>query len=96
MQHPLLTVQPVLLQQDAVGHPDLPDIVQQAAPFQGLELAVVDAHHLADIDRDFLHPLAVPRRVLDRAYRRPAASAPIVWVNMSRISTKRADAMRVV
>ena len=38
--HPLLAGQPLLLEQDVVRHADLADVVQQAAPLEGLELAV--------------------------------------------------------
>ena len=37
--HPLLAVEPVLLQEDRVRDADLADVVEQAAPLQGLELA---------------------------------------------------------
>ena len=74
-EHPLLTVQAVRLQQDMVRHADLADVVQQATPFERFELSVVDPHHPADIDRDLLDPLAMPRGVrvalVDRLRKRP-------------------------
>ena len=61
--HPLLPVQPILLQQDRIRDADLADVVEEPAPLQGLELGVADAHDAAHVDRDLLDPLAVPRGV---------------------------------
>ena len=57
--HPLVARQPVLLLEDAVGHADLADVVEEAAPLEGLELRLRDVHLLADVDGDRLHPMAV-------------------------------------
>ena len=40
--HPLLAGQPLLLQQDAVRHADLADVMEQPAPLEGLELRLRD------------------------------------------------------
>ena len=50
--HPLVAVQPVLLQEHVVRHADLADVVEQAAPLQRLQLVIVDPHHPPDVDRD--------------------------------------------
>ena len=57
--HPLLAGQPLLLQQDAVRHADLADVVEQAAPLEGLQLRLRYVHLAPDVDRDLLDPLAV-------------------------------------
>ena len=50
--HPLLAVEPLLLQQDVVRHADLADVMEQAAPLEGLQLGVAHAHHPPDVDGD--------------------------------------------
>ncbi len=61
--HPLVLVEPLLLQQDAVRHADLADVMEQAAPLERFELRIVDVHHPPDVDRDLLDPMAVLGRV---------------------------------
>ena len=74
-EHPFLAVEPVGLQQHAVGDADLADVVKQTTPLQGLDLRVVDPHHPPDIDRDLLDVLAMPSRewiaLVDRLGQRP-------------------------
>ena len=57
--HPLVAVQPLLLEQDVVGDADLADVMEQAAPLERLELGVADPHLPPDVDRDLLDPMAV-------------------------------------
>ena len=47
--HPLLAVEPLLLEQDVVGHADLADVVEQAAPLERLELGLGQAHRPPDV-----------------------------------------------
>jgi hypothetical protein len=58
----LFARQEARLVEDAVRNADLPDVVEQPAPFQGLELLLGPSHHAPDVDRDLLDPLAVSRR----------------------------------
>ena len=57
--HPLVLVEPLLLEQDAVRDADLADVVEQAAPLERLELGVGDVHDPPDVDGDLLDPMAV-------------------------------------
>jgi hypothetical protein len=52
-----------LLQQDVVRDTDLANVVEQAAPLQGLELRIAYVHDTAHVDCDLLDPLAVPRGI---------------------------------
>ena len=93
--HPLLPGQLLLLQQDVVGDADLADVVEQAAPLERLQLAALTRIPARCRPRSSLTRWlcsAVNGSRLSTA----SASAPIVCVNMSRISTKRWDATRVV
>ena len=87
--HPLLAGQPVLLEQDVVRHADLADVVEQAAPLEGLELGSLHPHHPPDVDRDLLDPLASGCAVNGSRLSTASARLWIVWVNISRISTNR-------
>ena len=55
----LFAGQAVRLQQDVVRDADLADVVEQAAPLDGLHLARAQAHHPADVRGDLLDPPAV-------------------------------------
>ena len=55
----LLPGQEARLVEDAVRNADLPDVVEQPTPLQGLELLLGPPHHAPDVHRDHLDPLAV-------------------------------------
>ena len=59
---PLILGQPVRLEQNVIRDADLPDVVEQAAPLQGLHLRLVAAHDVPDVARDHHHPTAVHAR----------------------------------
>ena len=58
----LIAGQPVLLEQDVVGHADLAHVVEQAAPLQSLHVPRIQAQHPADVGRDVADIAAVERR----------------------------------
>ena len=53
--HPLIPRQALLLEQDVVGNADLADVMEEPAPFQGLQLRLAKAHHPPDVGRDLHH-----------------------------------------
>ena len=77
--------QAVRLVQHAVRNADLPDVVEQPTPLQGLELLLGQPHHAPDVHRDQLDPLAVAGRPVVLASTACARLAT-VWVNICRIS----------
>ena len=86
---PLLAGQLALLQEDVVGHADLADVVQEPAPLQGFQLRRADTRICRPMSTLIIRTCCVCLLVNGSRLSTASASAPIVCVNISRISTKR-------
>ena len=93
--HPLLLAEPLGLQQHGIRDADLADVVEQAAPLERLQVRIAEPHRPPDFDADALHVLGV-LAVNGSRLSTASASAPMVWVNMRRISTNRWYPIRVM
>ncbi len=86
--HPLFAGQALLLEQDVVGDADLADVVEQAAPLERLELA-----SLSRMTRPMSTAMSLTRLAVLAGEGIPLVDglrqAPMVCVNISRISTNR-------